>query len=1087
MTPDGSHWVPRQPAGSWLDSHYDSNMSHQGQRYPLYTTQERPGGRIQYSPYEYPHITPISSALGGNSLTDADKIRHIRKELPSVRVSEPASDDSAFLPPHPGPSVAGKLGNDSNLTSSSKFDNDNTRWHSNLHKKNIDNIPATDQNCNNRYRKIHHGPPASSAFHAPKSSPGSRCSSEQGFSETITQVKQITPDSEPDNNMNTKRRVSETIFCLVSVPVHTHTKFNKYASADQNNNDTRTCLTIPNTFAVGLKERRPVRSKSVNQEPIWSNYSQFHTSSTTSLRNYKRAPLRKEIIDAWALQANVDREMCYSWPGNQYRNQETQTGSPVTVVKSPEPQTPEEKYISVDSGGRADSCSSYGYPIEGQKNLHPSSNSAFSILSPSQALSAETLPPEPAPLLTHLNRGDQRPSPRKKMSSPLDSSPDNPTESTEQVVFGQFLLKQVNRRPCDAIGELESINKEMENTISKRPNVGQSGVNKRHNCLKSGVHSVEELIIPPMHAEKPSNIKVRAKSFTSNADVDTIEISSCFTRDSRPSTQADSRDNYLTSVSQDSAQTHQDIPVPQESLLRDVGLTVYTETYGGPKELVQRSCSGPPPEQSVELTWESRTKTSKNRESLKHNLNEQFKADQKPHLSGVSVRICRSRSESSRSSHKRECSPHVIKLNREVSCLFDNDDHKNEPLAPTNVSTIADKHLEILLIQEKANSLTAEDLSILYEVKCAKGIPENEPIEERAARILNIAVPVESLGEVDKQKDYNLDNVGTEQEEFVEVKKESLVQEEEKVKKVDHGDSHKQSSIHSTNLQQTEDNAFVAIGLTEIPNRKFSLCLPVIQNQDLMLTMYSGGNTEPRTACKLMADNDSSSAVCLATNQTTQLKELDTATGISPASPLGSGSRELSSVKDGQSTEFQEEAHIRGGVYDNSGKEEETPYKKHPVHGKPEEDRNFKEVDVQECKHSQGVEHGNVKIQTDDKGIQEVAEFRSEDPEELRLKAAEDSKEEFAKMTRGGTGGGHNMGEVSHFESAAQVAAAPKLKQRTQLQKPPLLPKPRSVPKREITLPCSFSTGTLGAANMEDKDTITISGECSTQQRKSYK
>ncbi|KAK7881515.1 hypothetical protein WMY93_029924 [Mugilogobius chulae] len=361
--PDGSHWCPPHIGGC-------STTALSRQLYPVYMTQDRSGGRVQYLPFDHP------SSLGGNSLTDSDKIRHIRKELPSLTVSEPASGNSAFLPPPLGPSSL--VLNDSAY---GEFDSDNTRWHRHLHKETVDNIPATDQNYNKRYHKIQHGRPTSpfSAFHAPTSSSGLRCKSEQGFLETITQVKQIRPDFGADNNRNTKRRFSETIFCLVSVPVHTPTNLNKNAPADQNNNEPSTNHTIPNTFAVGLKESRPVRSRSVNQVPIWSCHPD--TSGTSSLRNYKRAPLRKEIMDAWALQANDSKEMySHSWPGSQYRNQETQTGSP--LVKSPEP---EDKPTHALPDTSADSTSANGYCLKDQKNLQLSSNSAFSLISPSQA------------------------------------------------------------------------------------------------------------------------------------------------------------------------------------------------------------------------------------------------------------------------------------------------------------------------------------------------------------------------------------------------------------------------------------------------------------------------------------------------------------------------------------------------------------------------------------------------------------------------------------------------------------------------------------------------------------------------------
>lgn len=1177
VAPDGSHWFTRHPAGSWPDPQRERSISGQKQLYPVYTTQERPGGGIQYIPFDDPRIRHISSALGGNSLTDADKIRHIRNELPSVTVSEPVSDDSAFLPPPLGPFIAAKLADDANQTSSRDFDNDNNRWHSDLHKETVDNFPATDQNCNNRYPKNQRPPPSpSSAFQAPltRTSSHQGSSSDQVFAETITQVKKIVPDSGPENNRNTKRRVSETIFCLVSVPVHTPTNINKDLAADQNNNETIPSLTVTNTetFAVGLKERPNVRSKSVNEMPIKPHYSHFYTSSTSSMRNYKRAPLRKEIIDAWALQANEDKELCYagSWPGNQYRNQETQTGSPLTVVKSPEPQSPpggqepvqSVSDITTDSGLGTDSSTLYGYPMTGQKNLHLSSNSAFSRLnlSPTQLSSLQPSQQDPFSPSKARDQGNQQPSsPRKSNSSP--------PESAEQVAFGQFLLKPVNRRPCDAIGELESINKEMEDTISKRPSVGQcidlDGVNKRLDQFKSGAYFTagpepgrEAISLPPMHIEKP-NIKVRSKSLASTADLDSMDIKSAFSRpqaNNIPPTNElsillnpDSRDSCLPPLpphNESNQLYRQDIPVPQESLLRDVGLTVYTETPGGPGEPMQRSLSVPSPlshkeiSQSVELLWENRTATVKNSSSPEHNSNKELQADIEterkaksdnvpPFRGEVNLRICRSRSESSRSP-QREISSHITRLTRGVSFVFDNDDGDeryaiSEPLTYKNESTIADKHLENLLIKEKANSLPAEDLSNLYEVKCAKGIPENESIEQRAARILGISVPVEALGVSDKQSEDNQDDEDTtvRQElqsqgkktqqvvgECEQVKEETLIvhrAETEEVKETglevdnEEGDRQKHSCSHSDgeDNEDTEIQSQVVLDLPEFPPSKLPLSLPVTPNEKLVLSMCSVEKRGRGGAGKLIeslqdkltstASSSSTSLVRSTTDRMARLKELDSVSRIRRLSLKGSESeerdsdKEESEVREETTEEVVEQREEDIKVEEEGGKEEENPDEHENAHdksGDSEEDGKPEEVKEEICEEGQRqekeTEEMNVEIalKAEDEDSKEVdVELKIEESEEVELKIVEDDNEKpVEKVTNG-----QNTAEVSPDEvtRGAEGEKFPKPKQRTRLQKPPLLPKPRSVPKREITLPLNFSSGT---SDIEDEEMLSVSG-----------
>lgn len=1034
--PDGSHWCHPQVGGC-------STAAHSRQLYPVYVTHDRPGARVQYIPFDHP------SALGGNSLTDSDKIRHIRKELPSLTVSEPASGNSAFLPPPLGPSLVGNLVNDSTPVYR-EFEGDNSRWHRHLHKETVDNTPANDQNYNNRYHKNQHGRPTSpfSAFHVPASSSGLRCRSEQGFLETITQVKQIRPDLGSDNNKNPKRRFSETIFCLVSVPVHTPTNLNKNAPADQNNNET-TSHSIPDTFAVGLKESRPVRSRSVNQVPIWSQYSTFDTSGTSSLKNYKRAPLRKEIIDAWALQANDSKEMySRSWPGHQYRNQETQTGSP--LVKSPEP---EDKQVQAALGTSADTTSTNGYLFKDQKNLQLSSNSAFSPLSPTQAPSEKASPAE--------------------LVSPSKEPVSNPSE---QVSFGQFLLKPVDRRPCDVIGALESINKEMEATISKRAGMSVSRKGKKkHNVHRSGAQSLED-----MHLEKPNYINMRSKSFTSTADMDLERNCSFFTPQNEiPPTQEH------TDFTEDGELTQQDIPVPQESMLRDVGLKVYTET--APTEPTPRSCSVPPSQPLDELEWE--TVVTKSSQEHKTHKEPRAKSSHKHHTSGVSLRICRSRSESSRSSHKRECSPHVNKLNRVGSCPNNNE------------ASAADEHLENLLIQEKTNSLPAEDFSHLYEVKCAEGIPENESIEQRAARILGIAVPVGALGvegatEVEESKlevEENLEKGSRKRHPSESTEPTESAGSDEgtqevlgalNVEKADARQDDSESKVEETiekdprtgitsaprahfvepsentcNEKATQDVGDVLQEVGDVL-QEGALCIEKVEEMQADVESKVGKN-EVIENCAPSVAQDLENICCEETTQQVPIEAEEVrdvgesnvqeestpgAHSLEPAGNIckettqqilsaeecpdcstGSDGRREDAVKESQSEELSEE----GTLF----REEEKSNGKVAIQA-----RRDKSEERQAMEANQEVLIALV----DDEGIREV----TEDLKKVESKVMGCLEKEEPEMNA--ATGGEN--------SRVGSAKPPKPKQRMKLQKPALLPKPRCVPKREIRLPGHSST-----------------------------
>ncbi|MEQ2177820.1 hypothetical protein GOODEAATRI_007541 [Goodea atripinnis] len=1169
VAPDGSHWFIRHPACSWLDHHRERSASSQKQLYPVYSTQERSGGGVQYISFDDPRIRHISSALGGNSLTDADKIRHIRNELPSVTVSEPAPDDSAFLPPPLGPFISVKVADENNQTSSSNLDNENKRWRSDLHKETISNFRAPDQNCNNRHLNTLPSPTSSSsAFQSPLPRTFSRqgSSSDQFFAETITQVKTIVPESGKEIHRNTKRRVSETIFCLVSVPVHTPTNINKGLAADQNNNEAIPNLTVTNsdTFAVGLKESPNIRSKSVNEIPIKSRYSHHHTISTS--RNYKRAPLRKEVIDAWVLQANEDKQLGFggSWPGNQYRNQETQTGSPVTGVKSPETQSPIRRQEALQSASDAtmdidigtDCASSYGYPMTGQKNLHPSSNSAFSrlSLSPTQSQSLQHTQQDPSSPTKRQNQGEH------PSSSPKKSSP---PESEEQLVFGQFLLKPVNRRPCDAIGQLETINKEMEDTISKRANVSRfkkdfDSVDERLPWFKSGAHfnsgpepGREAISLPPMHIEKPNHIKKRSKSFASSADLESMEMTRTFSKpraNNIPLTgkqsllpNSDSSNNCLLSfVPAHNESNHlyrQDIPVPQESLLRDVGLTVYTETPGRPGEPMQRLLSVPFPLSHKDHT-QSMTALMKTSGSFEHNSNEELDPKSKGHAKldlspfRVETKVCGIERESCLSPEKSN-SRHITRQTMEVSFVFvdDGDDGRyalSEPLTYKNDSTIADKHLESLLNQEKANTLPAEDLSNLYEVKCAKGIPENESIEERAARILGIAVPVEALCVADKQSDDeepDMDAILVEKQlnpnketqhvtrKYVQVKKESLIvygADMEEIQETGSGvvqgveDRLKHSNDHSDGQQNQDAETPSLLDLPEFPPSKLPLSLPITPGETLSLSICGGERKGRGGTCKLIEslqdklNCSAASSAAASTGSTTdrmaRFKELDSVSRIRRLSLKTPESVEEPKSKERDQIEREDQImdvcketrenvaqqHLEKEELEENGKrsQKEDKQEEHANLGDLEQ---LKEAIDGVCREEQRDEEEVHEMisetrQTASSGLREEEHFNTETEKrvmELRIVEDIENTSESVKEE-------HNQALVCRAETTQQAEGGniPIPKQRTKLQKPPLLPKPRSVPKREITLPLSFNTGTCSTSDVEDEEMLSVSGGC---------
>ncbi|XP_029517469.2 uncharacterized protein LOC115130446 [Oncorhynchus nerka] len=954
--------------GSGPEPHRERSVPHRKQHSTGYSKQQHQpvlGPGIQYIPFDDPRLRHVSrggnsSLCGrGNSMTDADKIRHIRNatssELPSVTVSDHSSDDSAFLssastgappPLASSPDPASPMP----LRSSSDYDNNNNRWqqkqqHCDLHKEtgSLDNFPAaTSQNCNRYNPKPNQGGP--SAFQPPAPAPPVCHSSisDQGFSETtITQVKKIVPgDSGVDNlNRNSKRKAhSETIFCLVSVPIHMQqTNKVSVSAADQNNNENMpaslpSILPIVSVIATEDNQNTVVQSKSENSQSLCSKSVSdmglkppSHTSSFTSMRSTRKGPLRKEIVDAWSLQASADKELCYagSWPGDQYRNQETQTSSPV-AMKGPggtggtgQPQSPPggqgqggqetghpASDTTMDSGAGTDcSSGSYGvdYPMKGQKNLHLSSNSAFSCLSisPAQPLS---LPPQPPPPVPWEGRNQQTSTSRK--TGTTTSNTTKPTVSANaniqgQVAFGQFLLKPVSRRPWDAIEELESFNKaagvdvdQVQKKIKVQPR--RPSVDQCIDDLDEVYRTIMELSgedtqqqhqhIAPPHLDperetvrlpdqrlnnKPNNniptIMPRLDSWGpgSTIDPDYREVRSAFSRpqpQSRTSILRLKREDMAPTatltestgfrdynshnakgdprVTYDSRMTYRqelDIPVAKESLLRDVGLTVYT-VPGGTIEQGQ-DCGRPftlntPLDhnelcQNVQLSRENRDRdffAKNNQVEVVHisdgtNKEElgsakvveggrKVKKDNVPivpprfrgHEPNLNIR--RARSENSRSPRGEgsQGTPHTGRLTREAAFAFEDDVYRYsvspDPLSWRNEATLADIHLETLLIKEKANTMPTEDLSNLYEVKCAKGIPENETMEQRAARILGIDVAPDSLRgmvqereEEQREEEESLQGVVEEREDEVSPQGAVKVREEDRQYRENEGDS----------------------------------------------------------------------------------------------------------------------------------------------------------------------------------------------------------------------------------------------------------------------------------------------------------
>ncbi|XP_005168487.1 uncharacterized protein jcadb isoform X2 [Danio rerio] len=358
-------------------------------------------------------------------------------------------------------------------------------------------------------------------------------SMDKGSSESVSTVK-IEPVQEPEKK-SVKKKLSETIFCLVSVPLSQSSS----KSRDQNNNEEKEPDSPPippppppsssseNSNTLGSLPNQSLKSTSTTSTDLELQALTLGSgsSSIATRRSHRRRNSRSRII-----KPNPHDELRrYSgaWPGDQYRDQETQTSPEPTKSNAipcptnteaqdghvaPEVTAPAETALvtagpapgalgassapsapsapSVPSvpptpgappaSGASDPSTPYGYPMKGQKSLKPSSNSAFSrtgTFSKSTGSHRPPLHPPPHPPPPPPTQPPSQPPPPPPTQPP--SPPSDLTEDAKSAFgpnpenSGQFLLKPVCRRPWDAIEELDAINKEAQEQASKRPSVDQ--------------------------------------------------------------------------------------------------------------------------------------------------------------------------------------------------------------------------------------------------------------------------------------------------------------------------------------------------------------------------------------------------------------------------------------------------------------------------------------------------------------------------------------------------------------------------------------------------------------------------------------
>ncbi|XP_029444475.1 junctional protein associated with coronary artery disease [Rhinatrema bivittatum] len=370
--------------------------------------------------------------------------------------------------------------------------------------------------------------------------------------EIVTKVKKLEPETGTHNKHNSKRKMNETIFCLVSVPVKSESDA---SDTDKNNNDLSggidqaTWLYDSNS---GFPDRNLLRTSSTDLE------LQSLTGSMTSKTRQKlsRQMDYKETTDPSLVHPAKHRELTYSgsWPGDQYRDQQTQTNFRAELkgsefIYDSKLNIPSNKCISAnyfdstlvglkEQGLPPNGCEKDKYNIKGQMYFSPSSNSAFTR-TPSSVIQLPTAQPQ------KQHFGSSYGNIQEKEQSEVGKGDvvkgDVPAPSDNKELFGQFLLKPVSRRPWDAISELESLNKEFQGQEESEINVDgveheekqqedsfftdMPSTPTKHRSTKTMINcNKQNPVVPEVPIFKPEIGKSNFESWSAGHESDTLQL-----------------------------------------------------------------------------------------------------------------------------------------------------------------------------------------------------------------------------------------------------------------------------------------------------------------------------------------------------------------------------------------------------------------------------------------------------------------------------------------------------------------------------------------------------------------------------------
>ncbi|KAK2105178.1 hypothetical protein P7K49_014692 [Saguinus oedipus] len=297
----------------------------------------------------------------------------------------------------------------------------------------------------------------------------------QGKSTCETQTKLKKFEAGSRTKKSSKKKMSETIFCLVSIPVKSESHL---PDRDMDNNDLKPSADQKNGSdkSPALQEQSLLSMSSTDLE------LQALTGSMGGRTEFQKQDLGepeedRQTNDLRFVHLTKHRELKHSgsWPGHRYRDQQTQTSFseepqssqllPGAKLEGSSQAPPSPKGLD-PAASEAQTHTAFPYGdhkqrpgarnLKGHRSLSPSSNSAFSRTS----LSVEQAPVPKAGRsqpCVDVHRLGGHPEPKREV---VKGEPTGPCNSKQ--LFGQFLLKPVSRRPWDLISQLESFNKELQ-------------------------------------------------------------------------------------------------------------------------------------------------------------------------------------------------------------------------------------------------------------------------------------------------------------------------------------------------------------------------------------------------------------------------------------------------------------------------------------------------------------------------------------------------------------------------------------------------------------------------------------------------